>query len=323
MRIVLGVPMRNEVVYGPHVEWQLKNALSMEYDDIVILDDGSDDGTWEVLQDYDASHKRIHAFRNKKNSILNPRGTNRWATLVGHMAKFNPTWVNIRAADQVYSKYYTDNLRGVLRHYLEKDLHIVRFPLVHLWRSESWYRLDRLWGNDSWGQTRVHVWRFSPKYKYGPKQSGAILHQGRHFPGNLGFNERNRGTGANNMLGPENYGREKNKPWPIVVLHHGHTTHEKKEAKFRLSMEAAKSGFAYMAGPGGMPPVAGWIKHNGYKGFYEFGINLAPAPAIWFGEDYKVGPKPQIKSFFKVINEYNPQRAKEYQTLFNKHFGEE
>ena len=50
MRIVLGVPMRNELEKG-HLHSQLENALKISYDDIVVLDDGSTDGTWDVLQE--------------------------------------------------------------------------------------------------------------------------------------------------------------------------------------------------------------------------------------------------------------------------------
>jgi len=52
MKVVLGVGMYNEIDYGPHVWLQMEDALAMDYDDIVILDDGSTDGTWDVLEEY-------------------------------------------------------------------------------------------------------------------------------------------------------------------------------------------------------------------------------------------------------------------------------
>ena len=57
MRVVLGVTMHNEIDYGPHVYRQLDDALEMKYDDIVVLDDGSTDGTWDVLKEYESKNE--------------------------------------------------------------------------------------------------------------------------------------------------------------------------------------------------------------------------------------------------------------------------
>jgi glycosyltransferase involved in cell wall biosynthesis len=323
MRIVLGITMRNEVMYGPHVEWQLDDALEMDYDDIVVLDDGSTDSTWEILKEYESKNKHLHVFRTEKNSVLDDAGKNRWMTLVGHMSTFNPTWINVRAADQIYSSFYKKNIRKVLKYFLEKKVHMVLYPLVHLWRSESWYRDDRVWGNDLRKHTKRQVWRYNPKYKYKDIQKNAVLHRGGHIPADMGFKEKIKHANVNNYFEDDSIdGVEKF--FPIIVLHYGHTTHVKKDAKFRLSMQQAGSEHSLgMPGSSEMPLPSRWLAFNGYKGFYEFDMELKPAPALWFEEGYEVGPKPEPKSFYETILEYNKKAAEEYKILFDKAFKKE
>ena len=103
MRLILAVSMYNEVEYGPHVRVQLDDALEMNcYDQIVVLDDGSTDGTWDVLQEYRRKHNNIHIFRNEKNSILN-HGENKFKTLYDKVETFGPDWIQVRAADVIFS----------------------------------------------------------------------------------------------------------------------------------------------------------------------------------------------------------------------------
>lgn len=313
MRIVLGVTMRNEIEYGPHAKIQIEDALSMDYDDIVILDDGSTDGTYELLKEYESKNKRLHVFRLDKNSILDPKGINRWSMLVAYMAQYNPTWINVRAADQIYSVEYRENMRTILEHFLKEDYHVIKFPLVHLWRSKYWMRVDNVWGNDLNHHNKSQVWRFSEKYSYHPAQLETLLHKGVHMPRRLGFADI-RGTQINN------YFSDKEEYLKIMVLHLGHTTHEKKEAKFRWSMRAASNGSSIgMPPPSMMPHPNRWLVYNGYRGFHEFEVELAPVPKLWFGEDVFEGPLPEIKSFGPVISEYNKQVAREYQAMFNKY----
>lgn len=323
MRIVLGITMRNEIMYGPHVEWQLNDALEMDYDDIVVLDDGSIDGTWDILKEYESKNKRLHVFRNEKNSILDPDGLNRWMVLVGHMATFNPTWMNVRAADQVYSKFYKKNIRNVLHYFLERGTHLILYPLVHLWRSESWYRDDNVWGKDLRNHNKRQVWRFNDAYSYKPKQKIALLHKGSHVPADLGFGCEIKISKANDYF-EDAFIDGEDKYFPIMVLHYGHTTHEKKVAKFKLSME--QSGPKYSLGmPDSekMPSPSRWLIFNGYKGFHEFDIVLKPAPDLWFDDKYTVGPRPEIESFYDTILEYNKKVASEYRELFDKTFKKE
>lgn len=88
MRIVLGMACYNEML---HIERKLERVLNMDYnDEIVILDDGSTDGTWAVINDYASKFKNIHAYRNSANSILS-HGQNRWKTLYDLIIPLGPT----------------------------------------------------------------------------------------------------------------------------------------------------------------------------------------------------------------------------------------
>ena len=99
MKIVLAVTTFNEIA---HVNLQLDNALEMGcYSEIVVLDDGSSDGTWDVLKQYAKKHNNIHVYRNEVNSVIN-KGKNRWAQISELVKPYAPTWVNNRACDIIY-----------------------------------------------------------------------------------------------------------------------------------------------------------------------------------------------------------------------------
>lgn len=310
MRIVLAVTMHNEIDYGPHVWIQMDHALEMDYDDIVVLDDCSTDGTYDVLKEYESKYKNIHVFRNNENSILN-KGEKRWKTLTDHCAKFKPDWINYRAADQIYCPALKNNFRKVMEWFHNKRCDIINIPLIHLWRCETWYRIDRVWGNDFRNHTKFQLWRFNPKYKY--NVTTAKLHQGGHLP-----HVRKRRDVClpinlyNGIKSP--HLKEDDPPWPFVIFHLGHTTHEKKETKFRWTVQASINSVGM---PSKIPSPENWLKFNGYKGFYEFDIDLKPVEEVWYdGNPPKIEQKPEVKPFTKVISEFDNKIAKKYEKLY-------
>jgi glycosyltransferase involved in cell wall biosynthesis len=108
MNIVLNITAYNE---EPMMAKQLDNALELKcHDHIVVLDDGSTDGTWDILQQYVRKHNNIHVFRNEKNSILFG-GENRWKTVLRHAEQFEPTWINNRATDILFSYSAKDKFK--------------------------------------------------------------------------------------------------------------------------------------------------------------------------------------------------------------------
>jgi len=314
--ISLGIPMYNELIKG-HLHETIENALAIGFDDIVILDDGSDDGSWEVLQDYADKYPLIRVYKTDLNSVFN-KGKNRWKFIVDRMAEKSPDWIVIRAADQIYSHKATieggDLFRKKLTEFYRRGIEIVRIPLAHLWRSRTWYRADNIWGEALLTHSKSPIWRFHPNYSYNGRELTGT-HRGWHHPSFWGFGKGRKLKGIN-INGGKGIAE-----WDIVVLHLGHTTHHNKVLKFRWSMEAAKNNAtngrsATMPPPDKMPPVNRWLQYDGYKGFHEFKIVLKRANPSWFPEGTSLNePEPELESFYELILEYNKIRAAEYLKL--------
>jgi len=311
LRIILALTVRDELRYGEHIFMQLNDAVKRDYDEIVVLDDGSRDGTWDILQDYARKYNNIRIKRNEVNSIL-AKGENRWITLIRECEKYHPTWIHFRACDQLHSKLFNEKMREIVTYFHEHGAWLIKIPLVHLWRSEGWFRYDDVWLQDYMDHSRRQLWRFYKDYEYKPNRTIAALHLGGHLPNKISPYNITPTYNINSYFKQTSSKQH----WRIVVLHYGHTTHEKKEVKFRLTMEAASKGVSYgCPSPNSMPHPRYWLRYNGYKGFHEFNLHLRKIPQIWFDRpvNYAV---PEIKSFYKVIAEYRLDRAKEYQALF-------
>lgn len=319
--ISLGIPMYNELKKG-HLVKTIENALAIGVDDIVILDDGSDDGSWDVLSEYASKYDHIRIYRNEQNSVL-CEGNNRWKFIVDRIAEKRPDWVVIRAADQIYSYVATveggDQFRKRLTKFYHDGVEMVQIPLAHMWRSNTWYRADHVWGRDIRTHSKRPIWRFSPKYNYkGREKTGT--HRGWHHPNYFGFKAPLKKRDINTCKMSE---------WDLVVIHLGHDTHKSKALKFEWSMEAARANAkngrsSTMPPPEKMPPVKQWIndrsgKNDGYKGFYEFNMEFSQAPEAWFppGTDFSEEP-PIPESLYETIKKYNVRRAEEYKMLYDK-----
>lgn len=318
--IALGIPMYNELEKG-HLHETLDNALAVGFDYIIVLDDGSTDDTWVVLQDYAVRYKNIKVFRNKQNSVIY-KGKNRWKFIVDKIALLNPDWVVIRAADQIYSYSATiaggDNFRKRLTEYYHKGIEMVTIPLAHLWRSRSWYRIDDVWGKDILTHSKAPIWRFDVNYSYKGRETTGT-HKGWHHPTSFGY-------GKQRVLKKAPINKGKFDSWNVVVLHLGHSTHISKVLKFKWSMEAAaanaKNGRSItMPPPDNMPPVSSWLMYDGYKGFYEFNMRIKEVNPLWFPGGTKFDAEfPIPQSLYYTILEYNQQRAKEYLILYEKSY---
>jgi len=317
MKIAVITPMYNEI---GHVHNYFTNVLKDNiYDDIVILDDGSTDGTWEVLQTYSRKYNNVHVYRNEKNSIIN-HGLNRWMVLSELAAKFDPTWINARAADTIYSYGAKDVFRNRLQRAVDEGVHLLCLPWVNVWRSNTWYRCDGVWGN--WAHTHAitSLWRFHKNFNWDEAHKIAGMHQGFVRPTSLGFD-------TNIKLKLEAFNDINKVPWPVVILHYGMRYDELILDRFRKNMEEAEASYKIgrsfgMPPPSMMPPVVQWPVHNGYMAFFEFNAKLKRVLDIWFDApiDYEESI-PKLLDLYDVIKEYNSQRAEEFRHLYNRQGG--
>jgi hypothetical protein len=316
MRLILAVAMYNET---EHAAMQLDNALKMGiYDEIVVLDDASIDGTRDILEEYRRKFNNIHVFRNKNNSILS-HGENRWKTLSELIRDNNylPDWVHIRAADVLCPIKYAKNLKDRIESQPPQVCYMGA-PYICLWRSLGWYRVDGDWGGWAYNNNMMVFWRYNKNFSWSPNASAAGFHTGNDVPTDLGFNP-SLGSG---LLSPIT------KPPLFGLIHYGTCSHRKMENRFRWNMHAASASAEIgknmgIPVPAAMPEVVGWIHFNGYKMVYEFDIVLAPSRPDWFDGDanFTFEPMPKIESFYEVIKEFNPVRAEEYKRLFEQTFG--
>ena len=311
--MVLGVPMHNELSKG-HLHLQLENALAIGYDEIVILDDSSTDGSWEALEEYRKNYDNIHLINNKHNSILS-KGVNRWKVVIEKCAEFKPDWINVRAGDHTYSypafKDGPNMFRSQLEKFFDEGINLVHLKQLHLWRSDWWYRIDSRWGGRKYLYCDF-IWRYNKKFRF-HRHIKSQMHIKMYIPDKLGF-KKVRKAPINRGLGDSH----------IVIFHHGMSTHEKIVNKFKWYMTAASRVPAIcpnMPSPkkGRMPGPNGWKRLAGYGVLHEFGIKLKKVRNIWFKDDVPKDVKPpKIESLSEIIKEYSPRIARQYQDLYDK-----
>jgi glycosyltransferase involved in cell wall biosynthesis len=305
MNIVLAVTTYNEIA---HVNLQLDNALEMGcYSEIVVLDDGSSDGTWDVLKQYAKKHNNIHVYRNEVNSVIN-KGKNRWAQISELVKPYAPTWVNNRACDIIYPANNSDIFVSQLKKFSEMPVYKVAIPFVNLWRSEGWYRSDGVWGQWANSHQMVVMWKYDKNFKWKDKHLSAGMHRGFAIPSSINPKKM---VSLNSGI---------DRPWPLPGLHFDMSTHDKLVKRFREMMALAEAGNAVLMPPArNMPSVSSWSGFNGYKVFYEFNAQFMACPSLW-GLPV-VSKKPKIESLYDVIKDYNKQRAEEYKRLYERRYG--
>jgi len=139
-------------------EW-LKNVQSYA-DYHVIIDDGSIDGTKEVLLDYCKNNKNVSLQRNEDSMFKNdePKLRNMLWENIRKVAK-GGDWVIIVDADEFYdelSEYKTELMRV--------DNNVIAFRLLDMW-NEKQYRVDGHWSPYFHRMFRFKDWDFAIKGK--------------------------------------------------------------------------------------------------------------------------------------------------------------
>jgi hypothetical protein len=324
VNIALGVPVFNEEI---HIDMQIKNALKMDVDNIIFLDDGSTDNTLSMLKEYSDKYSNIHVVSDDKNSVLSA-GKNRWKKLHFLCTEFNPDWIILRACDQIYSSPCFKNgkypIKSTFEEFDRRGVTMGCLPEIHLWRSEWWYRVDDIWGGSSSSGVINHCWKNNGEWDYRDRYDLAIPHQGGHIPNYYGgkpWINKHRGVpkiAGVNVLAKNN----KIPPFPVVILHYGCSSHEKIVSKFDWQVKQLK--FAKgLTMPKNIPHPAKWCNVNGFRSAHEFGIKLKKVEDMWFEEDTPDVERPIIYSLAKDVEKYDGKRAREYSSLFKSTFGEE
>jgi len=312
MKIVVGIPCFNEIDY---IKQRIDDLLLTDHDHIVFLDDGSTDGGYEELLQYEKKYSHIHVFRNEKNSIKN-YSLNRWMVLAKYCATFEPDWIEMRAMDQTYSKaFYAINGKSLFRerleYYMDKDINMICFPIVNLWRSKWWFRSDGIWGNAVITSVSNSCWKHNSGWEFVGPYRVSVAHQGAHRP--------NRFNGSMKVASI-NFVSDK-QPLPLVVLHHGMSSHKKianklnRQFRYSLNLDGQAIGMPSIKNP---PHPSQWNGYNGYKLAHEQFLKLTRVRKEWVLGEVPDAPLPEIKSFFDVIVKYNESVANQHRELYKK-----
>lgn len=307
--ITLGVPVYNDREF---LAMSIQNALDMGYENVVYLDDGSTDGSYGMLKKMTKPYKHMHVKRTRKNSVNNIK-ENRWYKLAKYCREFDTDWIMVRAADEIFSYGAGDLIREKLDDFHKDYVNIVKFPRADLWRSEYWFRYDKIERytylmqvNDSCWNNRLN-WDFRGDWRI------TGFHKGAHKPNWWGVGSR-----VERLFNP--IGSD---PYDVVILHYGMSSHDRIADKLDYQMKTVdliKGGTNIMP-TDQMPSVYDWWHINGYRIAYEFTTALKPVSQKWYKDPLPEPlPVPEFKSLYKVIAKYNKPRAKEYKELFGRAF---
>jgi hypothetical protein len=303
MRIVVGIPVYNDI---DHVDRQIDNILKVGYDDVVILDDCSTDGTYERLQDLTKECNNIHIFKNDVNSVEGHTG-NRWKQVTDICRDYSPDWVMVRAMDEIFccSAYRDgDNLLRKNLYVLQNEgANMISFSHVDLWRSEWWYRTDGYWGARVQNQPVNSMWKNDTGWVL-LSQSG--IHLGAHKPSHFDVPIHSRGIDISNDRS-------------IVILHYGMASPAYLAKTLDYQISTAKSIGGRAAGmPSRVPPPNIWHACNGYKAAYEKDMVLVKVDQKWFDKPVPESEPPVVDdAVFKVLFKYDKKRAEEYKSFMN------
>ena len=107
------------------------SKLSELVDEIVILDNGSTDGTIEAFDKFDKIVKIIHTegYHEGRDKCL----------LLEEAKKRNPDWILWIDGDEIFEKNFT---RSVIDEYMESKYNKILFKLCHFWLSKEYFRIN-------------------------------------------------------------------------------------------------------------------------------------------------------------------------------------
>lgn len=196
MKIVGVVKIYNEESKGNLIKC-LTN-LKMFCDDIVIYDDGSFDKSVEIAKSF-----TDNIIMGKHNEFVNE--IEHREMLLDRAVELGANWIFWLDADEIVSRIGVNyGIKKLCELGDRKEIDSFSFNEINLWRSESWYRIDSLFG-DGWFN---RLWKSNGNLWYDVKRG---LHQNQ-FPNGL----------------------KRREICNIKVIHYGFSTIEKIIAKYKM-----------------------------------------------------------------------------------------
>lgn len=138
-------------------------------DELVVYDDGSNDGSYEYLH-----NKTRHIIRGSKNDFLHEVAHRK--QLVEYALTLSPDYILWLDADEVLTRCSREDLNEICSYCDSEGLDGIQLHEVNLWRSRTWRRMDSLF-DDGWF---TRIWKVSDKIRYSSTKSG--LHQAALVP---------------------------------------------------------------------------------------------------------------------------------------------
>jgi hypothetical protein len=193
----------------------------------------------------------------------------------------------------------------------ETKNNVICFPVVHLWRSPWWYRIDRDWGYASSNHVSNSCWRASIKWSY-DSISKAGMHLGHHLPAI---------DKSDYIAAPANDPSMRvDGILPLVVLHYGMYSHELIARKLESQIIFADKSVLRAGLPKvhDLPNAASWHNLNGYKIVYEKDIKFEKVHQLWHDFPVPIVPPPVVdhQSIYKTLLKYNKSAAEDYRKCY-------
>ncbi|MCF6095521.1 glycosyltransferase family 2 protein [Thermovorax subterraneus] len=152
-RIVAMMPVKNES--GRYLS-QVLEHLSLWVDKIVVIDDASEDDTYEVVKSFD----KVIAYRNERPLFIENEAALR-SKLWDLTVEQNPDWIVALDADEMFEDRIIDEAEFLIN---QDYYDAVYFRVFDFWASNTHYRIDGGW--NPWVKFQLFLVRYNPNLSY-------------------------------------------------------------------------------------------------------------------------------------------------------------
>jgi glycosyltransferase involved in cell wall biosynthesis len=136
-RLISASIVRNET--GRYLERWVED-LDSYVDEIVIMDDASDDGTTEILSSYD----KVRLYKNREPLFIKSEGGVKydlWHKIIPKHAHIGD-WILTIDADEIIDPHFKERKNTILENKYANQL---LFTIIECWDSEEMVRVDKTW----------------------------------------------------------------------------------------------------------------------------------------------------------------------------------